>query len=214
MYGQTGPGVDRSLETGFRTFRGGERFTDRWNSPVLSPQLSPRSVQRRGDHLGVSVGFLGDSSPDHFGTAHPADVRLGLYRDGALVKEVNDWRGVFDLVAEPAEYRLELSAERPDAEVSPQTDTVWTFRSQRPDGDAAQPQPLQALKFAPMVDQYGNARAGAPQPPATVYWCGTDCWMAWVDNPAAGKAVSVRAKAADSSGSTVEQTVIDAYRTK
>lgn len=235
------PHRDRVLVSDLRIFRAGERFTDRWNSPVLSPAVRADSV-RRFERLGVRIG-IGDSSPDHAGYDHRGAARLALYRDGTLLGEVDYWEGGFDLPPEPAEYRLELTTKRPGAELSSRTDTVWTFSSQQPDDGETQIVPVQVVKFAPQVDQYGNARAGAPQlmqvridrsapgvsrsltldtsadggtswKPAKVYWCGIDCYLAWVDNPAAGKAVSLRAKATDSSGSTVEQTVVDAYRTK
>lgn len=239
----TTPSRDRFVASDPRTYRGGERFTERWNSPVMSPSLTANSIGRRHDRIGVSVPTLGDSSPDHAGYDDSAQVRLALYRGDTLVDEVPFSSWGFDVPAEPTDYRLEMTAKRPGAELSPRTDTVWTFSSQRPDGEQPQPQPVQVVKFAPQVDQYGNARAGAPQlmqvridrsgvgvsrsltldtsadggqtwQPATIYWCGMDCYLAWVDNPAAGTAVSVRAKATDSSGSTVEQTVVDAYRTK
>lgn len=132
-------------------------------------------------------------------------------------------------------YRLALHAERgAPYQLSTKTDIAWTFRS-----SADQALPVWTVRFAPPVDRNNALPAGSPQavpvtvtpqPGATVGALSTltveasfDDGATWqavrvkdgaalVRHPARHGFVSLRAKAADRAGNTVEQTVTRAYR--
>ncbi|NUT53886.1 MAG: hypothetical protein HOV94_42340, partial [Saccharothrix sp.] len=164
-----------------------------------------------------------------------------LYRDGKLVgSQDQPGRGVFVVGREDAEYRLTAEVSRADAPFWPLSTAVagsWTFRSgfrQGPGGAL----PLLSVGFAPAVDLRNVAPAGSFALPITVRrqdkapevrslelevsfddggtWTPVPVsrdgagWTATVTNPASGFA-SLRAKASDTEGNAVEQTVVRAY---
>jgi hypothetical protein len=137
------------------------------------------------------------------------------------------------------QFRVETEAKRGMAEVSTRVSAVWTFA--RNDDEPAE-LPIQVVRFEAKLSDDNSApggrafpmpvhvqrNPGAPAAPAKALtveasfddgatWrklpvvSAGDQRLALVPNPAGGY-VSLRAKAVDSLGGTVEQTVIRAYR--
>ncbi|MEV4658782.1 S8 family serine peptidase [Micromonospora sp. NPDC049301] len=166
---------------------------------------------------------------------------ISLYRNGALVRtEPVPDAARFDVPDEPATYRLVAETSRAGewwplwAKVS----AAWNFRSSVADEAAALP--LLTARFDPAVNVRNQASGGkftfpayverqgadgvtvasftvdvsyddgGTWQPATVTRAG-DHWAVSVTNPGTGYA-SLRARAADTDGNTVEQTSLRAYQ--
>ncbi|GGP75390.1 S8 family serine peptidase [Saccharothrix coeruleofusca] len=164
-----------------------------------------------------------------------------LHRDGRVVG-TQDQPGiaVFAVPDGEAEYRLtaDVSREQPWWPLSTKVSGSWTFRSGFRQGPG-RPLPLLSVGFAPAVDLGNAAPAGPFSFPVALHrqdavpsaesvelevsfddggtWAPVplsrdgERWTATVTNPDSGFA-SLRAKAADTEGNAVEQTVIRAYR--
>jgi hypothetical protein len=166
---------------------------------------------------------------------------ISLYRDGELVDTVaSPGAAAFSVPDATAAYRLVAEADR-TADWWPLATKVtagWTFNSSA--ADNAKALPLLTVRFDPTVDLRNRAPGGrAFSFPAYVARQGTDSvtitsltvdvsyddgqtwrpatvaadgahWKVSVDHPASGFA-SLRAKATDADGNTVEQSVIRAY---
>jgi subtilisin family serine protease len=129
-------------------------------------------------------------------------------------------------------------------DLSSTVSTAWTFRSGHVNDTDFVRQPIMAVRFTPRLDADNRAPAGRFTIPVSVErqpgtghpavrtitvqvsyddggtWHPTtlrrtaDGWTATVNQPSGGGFVSLRASATDSSGNTVEQTVIHAYALK
>jgi subtilisin family serine protease len=219
----------------WRPIRAGET---RWGAPVIGPGMPVGYVQpynaRSGDAMRFDLTMFAPGLPNADGWSPVTSARTALYRDGALVAEsteAGDLRATVPGAA--ADYRLEARAARDVAPHSTRVEAAWTFRSQTaavvPGGVAL---PLLAVRFAPRPEQPrelpvwvewqrpGEATVrqltvevsyddGATWKP-TVLVQRDGGWVARLDPPASGF-VSVRARATDSRGSGVEQTIIRAY---
>ncbi|GAB2737517.1 S8 family serine peptidase [Amycolatopsis magusensis] len=163
-----------------------------------------------------------------------------LYRDGTLVgTDSRPGQGLFPVPEADAAYRLTADVTRthPGWTTSTEVSGSWTFRSSS--ADEGRKLPLLAVGFAPETGLDNLVPAGRFTFPVRVtrqdgvpsvrhlgvdvsYDDGTTWqraglrrdragWTATVPNPATGFA-SLRAKAVDSDGNTVEQTIIRAMR--
>ncbi|MGW6897474.1 S8 family serine peptidase [Streptomyces sp. NPDC054919] len=135
-----------------RTYRPGERATERWFGAVVRPSI-PRGGHlpsvRNGDTLSVYVPEFNDSGAGHwsfaeadsFGggvgtgvtaTAVSDTATAALYRNGKRIAESDQgaW-GNFEVPAGDAEYRMDLTTARTsdDWRFGTGTRTSWTFRS-------------------------------------------------------------------------------------
>jgi hypothetical protein len=131
------------------------------------------------------------------------------------------------------------SEHRESAALSLRTSTAWTFRSAGIDGTARR-LPLSIVRFKPPLDPDNTAPSGRPYliPVSVERLAGSDAGLPrslelqvsfddganWarveaaggvmrVSHPATDGFVSLRAKATDTHGNTVKQTIIRAYRT-
>jgi subtilisin family serine protease len=222
-------------------YRAGRTHRESWNRGVFSPALPPvgdgsGELVRAGDRIRVNVPGFGDGS-GRLGWASLTRARITLHRDGEPVGELPGVNGEFTVPAGPALYRLVLESERKDSAVlSTRTSTSWTFRSEHAE-DAEVPLPVSLIRFSPGLDARNSAPSGRPYrvPVGVESWPGAgrvrelavdvsyDDGATWkraevrrgaavLRHPAGDGFVSLRAKAADTSGNTVEQTVIRAYR--
>jgi hypothetical protein len=224
---------------GHRAYRAGQTYEQSWNRGVFAPHLATPAgmwdgVTRTGDRITVGVGRFGD------GDGRPGDstaqVRTtALYRDGV---QVADAEGTVGVPADDGTYRLELTTERgAPFDLSTKTRAVWTFGSGH--ADAFTPLPLWDVRFTPDLDRYNAVPAGrtgrvpvavTAQPGSSPGTLGRvtvevsfDDGATWratplrngavqVTTPTGKGFVSLRTKAADSAGNSVEQTVVHAYR--
>ncbi|MDT6983092.1 S8 family serine peptidase [Streptomyces lusitanus] len=153
--------VDAPLNTGLhdtpRTYRAGERVTERWQGALVRPAVPregvPASV-RDGDVLRLRIPEFTDSAAGHWSrltlggdtgigvrTAAPETAEAQLYRDGRKLADLADaWRDV-EVPGGDAEYRLRLRTTRDSAEwtYATATDTTWTFPSGTVAGQARLP---------------------------------------------------------------------------
>jgi hypothetical protein len=166
---------------------------------------------------------------------------ISLYRDGTLVgTEPTPDFAMFAVPDAPASYRLAAESNRSTDwwSLSTKVSCVWTFRSSA--ADEAKALPLLSVRFDPAVDLRNRAPGGkAFTFPAYVTGQGSDRTavadltvdvsyddgQTWrpavvsatntgykvsVQHPASGVA-SLRAKARDTAGNTVEQIILRAY---
>lgn len=165
-----------------------------------------------------------------------------LYQDGRLLGTQNlAGRGTFWVGQRGYDYRLvtEVVRDEPWWPLSTRIGAEWTFTSEFTQGPFNIPLPLLSARAEPPVDITNRAPAGPVTIPvtvsrqdgpatvsavavefstddgatwrqATVSGAG-DRWLAQVDNPADGF-VSLRTKASDTDGNTLDQTVIRAYQ--
>ncbi|WP_063746612.1 S8 family peptidase [Catenuloplanes japonicus] len=205
---------------------------------VESPPYEHQWVTRDGDTLRALAPLYGDPS-GRAGYSSLATGTVTLTRDGAAPDTAAGVTAEFTVPPAPARYRLEVSASRGDpALLSTDVHVAWTFTS----AHTTEPtrMPLSTVGFAPPVDAASTAPAGTRVTfPVTVHrqpdsaaaanaqltvsvsyddgahWSGTPVTSGTVTltHPAAPGYVSLRATATDTSGNTVTQTVIRAYRT-
>ncbi|MFJ4669630.1 serine protease [Kitasatospora purpeofusca] len=220
--------------------RAGATATHTFDSPVVGPALTGRSgVERDGDTLTADLPLLADGD-GHVPTAPSFDTAwAGLYRDGALLHARSGGldRATFTVPPGPSSYRLAATVARRGATgATTRVSASWTFRSATTAGPA--PVPVSVVRFAPGLGPEGTAPAGSPlRVPVTVQGAAAegrlrsltvsmsaDGGRSWtvlpvhegavtVPNPAAGTAVSLRAELTDTDGNTLDQTLVDAYRT-
>ncbi|MFE7707312.1 S8 family serine peptidase [Streptomyces sp. NPDC057486] len=156
-----------------RTYRPGERATERWFGAVVRPSI-PRGGHlpsvRNGDTLSVYVPEFNDSGAGHwsFAEVDPFGGGVGtgvtasaesdtaaatLYRNGKPIAESDQgaW-GNFEVPAGKADYRLDLTTVRTSADwhFGTGTHTSWTFRSDTAAGPALLP--LLQVDYAVPVD--------------------------------------------------------------
>ncbi|WP_328954572.1 serine protease [Kitasatospora purpeofusca] len=220
--------------------RAGATTTHTFDGPVVGPALTGRAgVERDGDTLTADLPLLADGD-GHVPTAPSFDTAwAGLYRDGALLHARSGGldRATFTVPPGPASYRLAATvARRAATGATTRVNASWTFRSATTAGPV--PVPVSVVRFSPGLGPAGTAPAGIPlRVPVTVQGAAADgrvraltvsmsadggrSWTVLpvhegavtVPNPAAGTAVSLRAELTDTDGNTLDQTLVDAYRT-
>ncbi|MEV4320251.1 hypothetical protein [Actinocrispum sp. NPDC049592] len=235
--------IEVMLTSPIRHHRAGADEEETFDTAVSGPALAegwPFSVgiERVPGALSVLVPMFADGA-GHPGYSTMDSERTTLYQDGVKVGENPEaGSGYFAVTGKPATFRLETEASRTGvAELSPKVSVAWTFRSS---DDQRGLVALSAMRFAPKLDD--NDAAGAGRDFVIPVWLRdqhseTDrvptnltvdvsynagaTWtpaqlagnVAIVHHPAKTRLVSLRAKATDRFGSTVEQTIINAYRT-
>lgn len=207
--------------------------------PVMPNGLA-RGAQRVGDKLLFGLSLRSDSNPLHMNEPKLPVGSAKLYRNGELIGDWPRASYLAaEVPADEATYRLESRVETPGTAVSPRLDSTWTFRSGHVDGVASLP--FMAVHFHPVLDDHNRARAGggfvipitvqrqpgaAASPVKTLQveastddgntWHVTkvvrrgDDWQTTLTNPPGG-AISLRARATDTTGNEVTQTFIRGY---
>ncbi|MFE6750211.1 serine protease [Kitasatospora purpeofusca] len=220
--------------------RAGTTATHTFDGPVVGPALTGRDgVERDGDTLTADLPLLADGD-GHVPTAPSFDTAwAGLYRDGVLLHARSGGldRATFTVPPGPSSYRLAATvARRGSTGATTRLSVSWTFRSATTAGST--PVPVSVVRFSPGLGLDGTAPAGRPlRVPVTVQGAAADGRLrsltvsmsadggrSWtvlpvhegavtVPGPAAGTAVSLRAELTDTDGNTLDQTLVDAYRT-
>ncbi|MEU5693117.1 S8 family serine peptidase [Actinosynnema sp. NPDC020468] len=197
---------------------------------------------RTGDEIQVGVPTFSEQSPTRYGFSETTSARTVLRREGVVVSDAPSSGSAYGTVPPgDAAFTLHVEANR-EAAVSTSVTADWTFRSAH--RAEVTPLPLLAVRFAPVLDEHNRAAAGrAFTFPVYVQRNGTEAvtgvrtsvwasydegrtwkavplvkvgqrWVASVRHPAGAKSVSLKAKASDRDGNTVEQTIIRAYGLK
>lgn len=198
---------------------------------------------RDGDEIGGQLPLYSDDNPDHWGQIAYDRAATRLYRNGHLVgtsPEVG--ASGFTVPAQPATFRLAAHGRQSVEPTSTDVSVSWTFRSGHT--STSTPLPLLAIRFAPRLDAGHFAAAGRLRVPVTVQrqrgahlgrvrrltvrvsYDDGETWRrrtvhrsgdrAWVvlSQPAGTRYVSLRARASDSTGATVTETIVRAYRVR
>ncbi|MFI6737849.1 S8 family serine peptidase [Nonomuraea sp. NPDC050451] len=196
-------------------------------------------VSRTGDVISTDLLMYGDSR-GALGTSTRAMQRTALYRDGTLVGEQPEIRTSFTVPAREAAYRLVVESERgAPATLSTRVSGAWTFRSGHVAGETPVRLPVSVVRFGPALDAENSAPSGrrftvpvtvqplegsAARPvrrlSVEVSYDDGATWTraaihgsaAVLRHPAGDGFVSLRGRAVDEAGNTVEQTIIRAYR--
>lgn len=232
------PAILGAFRSAPKQLRAGRTYQERMAGAIFGPAL-PRSTypwaERFGDEIGFNIGLFGDGA----GNAGFTAVTSGnttLYRDGVKIGEGPDaGYGLFPVPAAAGAYRLTTEGVRGDLfDVSTKVSAAWTFTSASGDKTI----PLSVLRFNGMVDESNSARAGRPfllpvsmqledgsavTPRKLAVEVSFDEGKTWrratvanntalLFHPADAKSVSLRAKAEDGRGGTVEQTIVRAYK--
>ncbi|MDP9795966.1 subtilisin family serine protease [Catenuloplanes nepalensis] len=218
-------------------YRPGRTVTEVWNRPVFGPALPDTgfpAIARQGDLVYANTPLFGDGGGRE-GTSVVTSATSTLSRDGQLIQEFGGTYGEWEIPAEAASYRLDVTAERgAPHRLSTRVTASWTFTSAHGTG----PVPISTVILTPPVDASGVAPKGrafsvpvrvagqansaaAPNRSLTVE-VSYDDGATWsraavrdgavqLRHPATAGFVSLRAVATDRAGGTVTQTVIRAY---
>ncbi|MET9231863.1 S8 family serine peptidase [Lentzea sp. NPDC003310] len=233
-------GSQERVSSGDRTYAAGRTYREREVRPVFSPGLPASQygfVERFGSQFYVGPPMLSDGS--HGTGASTVDsARAALYRNGVLLGETTTPGGSFTGVPlAQGDFRAEVSLDRSTQfEFSTKVAAAWTFRSKGVEGQITTPS-LPAVRFEPKLDDNGAVPAGSLQriglltqsqgDAGSVRITGVEyshddgkTWRragvvggsALVYHPLNAQWTSLKATAKDANGSTVELTVIRAYK--
>lgn len=178
---------DRELNVGMRnaprTYRAGEQLKETWQGAVVRPSI-PRGAGlasvRDGNVLALRIPEFTDSGSGHWspkiegaseggpgvrkpgaGAAQSGDtVKAALFRDGTQIAGAGSSRTNFEVPAEAADYRLDVSTARASGEwaYGTATDTSWSFRSAA--AGEARLLPLLQLDYTVPVDEHNEVGPG------------------------------------------------------
>lgn len=217
-----------------RTYRPGEHVTNDWFGPVVRPVATKAS--RTGDQLTLQVPELAGGDGSTHDRAKASETTMELFEDGESIASGDQAWGTYAVSGSPADYRLELAVERSkDAnwEFSTRTETSWRFHSQRPGTGTADlpllqvdhdtPAGLDHTVAAGSRKELALRATGATELTAEVSFDDGATWQrlslrhrgqSWttrVQHPDESGHVSLRVRAEDRRGNSVEQTVMRAY---
>ncbi|WP_369233639.1 S8 family serine peptidase [Streptomyces sp. R21] len=224
-----------------QTFKAGRSYTKTFNTAVFGPHLSKDyGLYRDGNLVYGFLPLFADSSK-HFGLSNLRSAHTTLYRDGTRIGSSDDpllGEAAFQVPSGNAEYRLTTSVIRSAkvAAASTRIDASWTFHSKKPSGDDVATLPASTVRFNAATGLDSRVAAGKKATtPVTVegaakgsslkslaVWVSYDYGKTWKKadvrngkityvNPAAGKAISFRAKIADKKGNKSTLSIYNAF---
>ncbi|GAA2691255.1 MULTISPECIES: S8 family serine peptidase [Actinosynnema] len=206
----------------------------------LLPEAPAFSAGRIGDTVIYYPDLFTDREPGHYGGRNGVTGKIVLSRGGQPVAEAPTAQQLVALVpAETGDYVLTADAVSDGYDVSTAVSARWGFRSGT--AQEATALPLLAVRFAPDLDERNRAARGRVTIPFSVQRNGSaeapdvrrpsvevsyddgktwraapvtgrnGKWSATTVSPPGATHASLRASTSDSSGNSVEQTVIRAY---
>lgn len=228
----------RTYERGTRTENWGAGV---FGPSLPTPTSQEGWVRQFPGTLVAAVPMFAAGLPAHYGHVAVDSARTTLTRDGQQVATSSEPGYIaYDAPSADAWYQLDTELTQHIRDTSTRITATWRFRSHKvvSGGDLL---PLLAVRFQPHLDHANRAPAGAPlRIPVTVQrqpgapesrlrsltiqassddghtWRPvpvirtTSGWIATVTSPRAGH-VSLRARAVDSAGNAVDQTIIRAF---
>ncbi|WP_433509525.1 S8 family serine peptidase [Nonomuraea sp. CA-143628] len=210
-------------------------------NPALGPTGSSAGwVTRANDTIYANTPLFADASGnlDYVGVN---TIAYELYRNGAKIGEQAQTYSVsFPVPPGKADYRLRAESTRGTYyDTATKVTAEWTFKSDTVAGDDRVRLPVSTIKFTPdlaaakpgrrldvpvaVVPQNSDRPQHVRRLTAEVSYDSGATWSAArvkgdrvisLTHPANATSVSLRAKATDERGNTVEQTIIDAYLLK
>ncbi|HVK23710.1 MAG TPA: hypothetical protein VM677_20340 [Actinokineospora sp.] len=166
--------------------------------PAL-PDIGFPSTFRYENTVGVNISVFGDGG-GNAGNTVTESASTVLYRDGVKIGETEGaGYGVFDVPAERGRYRLTTDVDKSNSAPAGRAFVV-PVSMQLEDGSVVVPR---GLSVDVSYDE-GKTWRGANVAGSVVL----------LFHPAGAKSVSLRAKAADGRGGTVEQTIVRAFKLK
>ncbi|MEO3820311.1 S8 family serine peptidase [Plantactinospora sp. B24E8] len=236
---QNGPdGVEAYYSGENVNFEAGRTYQQDLNIGVFGPYLREgNGVLRRGDQMGGILNPTTDGA-GNYGDSLVTSAQTVLYRDGKEYATADTHLDlvVFDVPAERARYKLVSTIHR-DAPVSSEISMAYTFTSARPAGEETVTLNGTVVRFTPKLGLDSTAPAhrrfsvpvavqgpGAEDVAELTVSVSTDGGRSWrearlkhgeitVKNPGRGGGVSLRAEVVGRDGTTLTQTIINAYRT-
>jgi subtilisin family serine protease len=228
---------DATQQALLRTYQPGRRYVERWNGAVFGPSLPGREDQAWANQipdrgLAFQVPLFGMAA-DTAGQSKLDSAHTVVLRDGTTVCTSDSTACTISGNQPQGRYRVETQATRSFTDTSTRVSVVWEV-----DNDGTPALPVQVVRFSPTLDAANTAPGGqafavpvsvqrnpgakAARLAALSVQVSYDDGAHWQNAPMAdGKAllhhpaggyVSLRAKATDTAGNTVQQTIIHAYR--
>ncbi|MFF1451010.1 S8 family serine peptidase [Streptomyces sp. NPDC058274] len=225
----------------YTAYEAGRSYQRAFGIGVFGPNLGTgQGLSRTGDEITGTVPLFADSDGNSVPLTY-ASAGTTLTRNGKEAGTDDDpltGAASFTVPAGKASYRLTATATRAaGTPVSSKVTATWTFRSGHVDERTALP--TSVVRFTPPLAGDSTAAAGSTlKVPVTVQgtaaghalaallvYASYDEGAHWswlpviggkvsVQTPAAGTAVSLRAKAVDKNGDTLDQTILRAYVAK
>ncbi|GGK94425.1 serine protease [Sphaerisporangium melleum] len=158
--------LDQFFYDKIRSYRAGEKISDRWNGGVFGAALDPGGDYswREGNALQFSIGLFKDGVPEHFSYDSYVNPKATLYRDGKEVWAAEYLPGYIEVPADAkaGKYRLAVSADREPlrSKLSTRVSAEWRFGSTTPEQGKRPVLPLMAVKIAPELDDRNRADVG------------------------------------------------------
>ncbi|WP_394621585.1 S8 family serine peptidase [Lentzea sp. JNUCC 0626] len=232
-------GSEERHSSPLRTYKAGKSYQEREVRPVFSPGLpeSPYGyLQQFGSTFYIGAPLFSDGNHGA-GDSTVDSARVALHRNGVLLGET-DGSGTFPNVPlAQGDFRAEVSVDRSKQfEFSTKVSAAWNFKSKGVEGKSTVPS-LPVVRFEPKLDAGGAVPAGSLQrvglltqsqgdagkiritgveyshdDGATWRRAGVVGNSALIYHPGNAQWTSLKATAKDSKGSTVELTVIRAYK--
>ncbi|WP_170156145.1 S8 family serine peptidase [Umezawaea tangerina] len=237
---QSPTGYQGGLDGPPKSYVPGRTYAESFHHAVFGPALPDNRdrpwLYRNGADVVADLPLFGDSAGNAGRSTAVGTTKL--YRDGVQLGATDDaGYGWFTDPDGAAEYRLTTEATRTNSPLSTGVSAAWTFRSARTADITALP--ISVIRFTPELDANGTAEAGkrftvpvsvhgqagaggARQriTSAEVSYDGGTTWqrvpvpggcVLRLAHPAGATSVSLRAKAGDRAGNSVEQTILNAY---
>ncbi|CRK55890.1 peptidase S8 and S53, subtilisin, kexin, sedolisin [Alloactinosynnema sp. L-07] len=233
--------IDGAYTSPWRDYRANRTYQERMNVGIYGPAMPDTGYSpgiRYENRLGFRISLFGDGGGNS-GYMITESANTTLYRDGVKIGESDvPGYGEFEVPAERGRYRLTTDVVRPARyDVSTKMSAAWTFESAKGDTTV----PLSTVRFHANLDATNSAPGGrAFALPVTLQRengstaiprglsvdVSFDEGATWrkatvvansvvlLHHPAGAKSVSLRAKASDGRGGTVEQTIVRAYKLK
>ncbi|ANZ40920.1 hypothetical protein BBK82_37995 [Lentzea guizhouensis] len=196
-------------------------------------------LTRAGNEIRVNIPLWGDAA-GNMGVTAADKHSIVLYKDGVKIGESAYGGDDFKVPSEPGNYTLSIEGVRSRAaDVTTTVRLTTTFRSEHV-GPNRTRLPLSVLRFTPKLDDNNSVPAGSSLivpvalqqqatntstvPRTSKVDASFDRGLTWtpvnvvanvlavVQHPDDATSVSLRAKATDAAGNSIEQTLIDAYK--
>jgi subtilisin family serine protease len=233
-----GPATTLRAGTTIKETRNQAVFGPGFTDPAPSDLLW---LSRKGDTM-VLVPTLANDKLNWDNQPADGAMRLTLDRNGERLLDTVSRGEAIDVPPGEASYRLESELTRLASPLSTKVSCVWTFRSGTTGTGGWARLPLSVVRFLPLVDEHdtgkaavlplqvqrqaGSAAGAVRSLTVEVSYDDGATWrevpvvrlgqtgFAVLNHPAGAEFISLRSESTDTSGNTVNETIIRAYRVR